>query len=283
MPILEGTQGGFKSTGVRFLVGDDWYCTITGDLVSKDTLQCHQGKWVAELDELGSLLRSTTQEQVKSYFSRPTDRYRPPYGKIPRDFKRQLVSIGTTNRWQYLTDETGARRQWPVRCERPADVKGISRDRDQIWAEAYVRFAKGEEWHVPADNVTLLAEFERQQEERFQEHPWQERIDRWLTDPAASVRRTQGVTVAAILSDCMGLMPREQGTREASTVSAILRRMKWKPGLRTRDGRARVTRWQPEAMPSAVEAPSGVRPTVEPATAAQTGFFDLDEERGVGQ
>lgn len=283
MPILEGSQGGFKSTGIRFLAGDDWYCTITGDLVSKDTLQSHNGKWIAELDELGSLLRTSTQEQVKSYFSRCVDRYRPPYGKIPRDYPRQVVTCGTTNRWQYLTDETGARRQWPVRCERACDISAIVRDREQIWAEAYARFAKGEPWHVPRENADLLAEFEREQDDRFQEHPWTERIERWLMDPAASVRRTLGVTVGAVLSECMALTARDQGTREATIVSAILRRLKWKPGARTRDGRARVTRWQPETMPTAVEAPSGVRPTVEPPAGEQGSFFDLDDDRDVGQ
>jgi putative DNA primase/helicase len=271
MPILEGEQGGFKSTGFRFLAGDEWYCTITGDLISKDTLQAQNGKWICELDELGALLKTASIEQVKGYMSRASDRYRAPYGRIPRDYPRSSVPIGSTNKDRYLTDETGARRFQPVRCVRPADLMAIRRDRDQLWAETYARFAAGETWHVPRDNEELNRVFREEADLRYQEHPWTERVERWLSDPMAPQRRTKGVTVSDILSDCIGLATREQDTRTAGYVGAILRRLQWVAGKRQHEGPTRVVRWQPSVMPRQVEQPSGTR------VGDQGNFFELDE------
>ena len=42
---------------------------------------------------------------------------------------------GSVNRGEYLADETGNRRFWPVKCG-VIDLEGLVADREQIWAEA---------------------------------------------------------------------------------------------------------------------------------------------------
>jgi RNA polymerase sigma factor (sigma-70 family) len=80
------------------------------------------------------------------------DVYRPPYARRSIAVPRQTVFIATTNEAEYLRDATGNRRFWPVRCGR-IDFDAVSRDRDQLWAEAVHFWQAGEAWHLTAEET----------------------------------------------------------------------------------------------------------------------------------
>ena len=48
---------------------------------------------------------------------------------------RRCVLAGTTNADDWIRDETGARRFWPIRCGE-IDIDLLKENRDQLWAES---------------------------------------------------------------------------------------------------------------------------------------------------
>jgi predicted P-loop ATPase len=66
---------------------------------------------------------------------------------------------------QYLSDETGERRNWPIRCRDKIDLDGFARVRDQLWAEAVQLFHAEHPWHLETPELEALATAE--QNKRF--------------------------------------------------------------------------------------------------------------------
>ena len=99
---------------------------------------------------------------------------------------RQCVFVGTTNADEYLSDSTGGRRFWPVRCT-SIDIDAIARDRDQLWAEAVAAYHAGETWWLDDDELRSAAEAE--QEQRRIADPWEAIIAAWLDNPTTQPDR----------------------------------------------------------------------------------------------
>lgn len=142
MLVLEGPQGSGKSTAILILAGDGNFSdqSIIG-LDQKVQGELLQGVWLYEVAELSGL-RHTDSNDLKSFLSRDTDRFRAAYARFTASNPRQVIFIGTTNDDTYLKDETGNRRFWPVRTGE-IDLEALRRDRDQIWAEAAHLEARG--------------------------------------------------------------------------------------------------------------------------------------------
>ena len=70
--------------------------------------------------------------------------------RFTKRFPRQCVFAGTTNSSEYLTDPSGNRRYWPMKLLDRVDVTALTRDRDQLWAEAVHLFKMGERWWLDA-------------------------------------------------------------------------------------------------------------------------------------
>lgn len=178
--ILEGPQGGRKSSALRCL-GGPFYSDEISDFGTKDAAMQTQGVWIIEVAELAAMLgRYTEIERVKSFVSRATDRFRPPYGAHVVESKRQCVFAGTVNGDQYLRDETGARRFWPVSVG-SIDLESLERDRDQLWAEAFVRYHRGASWWLDSGDLNSAAAEE--QANRFEGDPWLNPIESWTLAP----------------------------------------------------------------------------------------------------
>ncbi len=210
VPIIEGVQGARKSTAVRILF-DPWFTDEIADLGSKDASMQARGVWGIEISELDSMSRSETS-RVKAFISRTTDRFRPPYGSRIIEAPRSCVFWGTTNTDNYLKDETGGRRFWPIKAG-TIDVEGITKVRDQLWAEAVVLYDAKVPWWITKDKSH--AEADAEQRRRYVGDPWDEVI-------GVYVDGKNEVTVNSILSVVVGADHSRWGQAELNRVARVL-------------------------------------------------------------
>jgi predicted P-loop ATPase len=163
------TQGTDKSGAIRVMaVRDEWYAD---DLpLSADTrriIEFLRGKWIVEVPELVGM-RNAGSDQIKAQLSRQADRARLAWARLPVEAQRQNIFIGTIDKIKYLRDTAGNRRYWPVLVAR-FNLDALRRDRDQLWAEAASREAKGESIRL-APRLWPFAAAE--QEERLADDPY---------------------------------------------------------------------------------------------------------------
>lgn len=165
--ILEGEQYIGKSRALERLATINGCRYFTDEGVdfrgnNKDSLLKLQGKLVFEMPELASFRKAETDE-IKAFITRSVDEYRPPYGRKSAPRPRMFVMAGSVNPIAgYLTDPTGNRRYWPVKCGRKIDLDGLEHDKEQLWAEAVYRHKQKEQiWLEPLEHD--LAKLEQQE------------------------------------------------------------------------------------------------------------------------
>lgn len=221
MLILEGPQGVLKSTVCATLAGDEYFSDdLPEKLGDKDTKMHLRGKWLIEVAEMHAFNR-TEATQLKSWVSRRTEQYRPPYGGMEVSEPRQCVFIGTSNKDAYLRDETGGRRFWPVKCGE-IDIDALMADREQLFAEAVALYRNGTPWWPGR-------EFERdhikpEQDARYEDDAWHDPISDWINQNPSMTE----TTVAAVAAGALHLEKARLGMLEAKRIASILQMDGWK-------------------------------------------------------
>jgi putative DNA primase/helicase len=217
MLVLEGRQGKQKSEALRTLaIKDKWFTDRLSHIGGKDSIMETAGVLLVEIAEMEALAKASSSAS-KGFLTRRHDRFRPPYGKHPISIPRQCVFAGTINPvvGGYLKDPTGARRFWPVLCNGLIEIDrdGIERDRDQLWAEAVVRFKAGAKWWLETPELEALATAE--QALRFKVDAWQETIEEWLGE-------RKDTSIAEVLEHALGIAPQEVNRSAEMRVASIL-------------------------------------------------------------
>ena len=146
VPILVGKQGSGKSTAVDLLgLG---YSGLIKTFSGKEAIENIGGLWICEIGELSAVRKSKDIEEIKSFITTQSDKYRKPYAHYDEIIKRRCIFIGTTNSNAFLSDQTGNRRFFPVTVH--SDGKAIWKHIDDIkeyirqaWAEAVAQYHDG--------------------------------------------------------------------------------------------------------------------------------------------
>jgi putative DNA primase/helicase len=207
--LLEGPQGTRKSTALRVLAGDEWFADHISDLGSKDSRIELHGKWILEMSEMDRVRRGEL-ERVKAFLTARSDHFRVPYGRRADDVPRSCVFAASVNDETPLTDETGNRRFWPVRCG-TINIEALTQDRDQLWAEARLLHDEGAHWWL--DTQELIEAASREQDDRFAEGVWDDLILAWIDEPQQRYETDGGAQLPLEPFD---------STRERVTVTDVL-------------------------------------------------------------
>lgn len=221
--ILEGRQGSGKSTALQILAGPENHSD--NEILSLDTksqMEAMEGVWIYEIGEIAGL-RKAEIERTKAFASRHVDRGRMAYGRFSEARPRQLIFVGTTNESRYLRDLTGNRRFLPVKTAN-IDLEALRRDRDQLWAEAACREARGASILIPEE---LWAAAAVEQEERLEEDPWLENL-------AAVQGQAFGEEVRAfsngLLGETLGIPAERQHVGHTKRLAGLMRSLGWEAG-----------------------------------------------------
>lgn len=136
VPVLWGAQGVRKSTFIRILALN-WFGELTARFDDEQALAGQMaGCWIMELAELASMAKAQV-EDVKVFISALVTKVRLAYDRRVTTFPRQCVFMGSTNTLDFLKDETGNRRFWPIQVMVDSiDTEAFAAEVPQLWAEA---------------------------------------------------------------------------------------------------------------------------------------------------
>jgi putative DNA primase/helicase len=167
MVVFEGPQGSMKSSALQ-AIGGKWFGELNERPDSKDFVLALTGKILLEIAELDSFRRAESTT-IKRIITTQTDRIRKPYGKTMVEMPRACIFAGSTNEVDYLQDQTGGRRFWPIKCGK-IDLDKIKNFREQCFAEASYLYDQGEKWYVVPDSA------KEEQELRTQDDSWMDLV-----------------------------------------------------------------------------------------------------------
>lgn len=220
MLVLVGGQGIGKSTIIKKL-GGKWFSDSLDNLDGKEAGEHLQAAWIIEIAELSALKRSEIEE-IKKFLSKTEDKYRVAYDRVVSEFLRKCLFFGTTNNHDFLKDQTGNRRFFPVVVnieKRKFDVFKDLTDEviGQIWAEALHYYLNGEDIILP-EHVKKMAELV--QENHMQDDPRLGEIELFLENKNT-------VCTKEVWVECLKLDSAKMKPHDGTDISNLIQKLGW--------------------------------------------------------
>ncbi len=248
---LIGPQGSAKSEFIN-VMGGEWFSENLGRLDTNQAMENIQGVWLTEIAEMAALKKAEV-EIIKHFISKRKDEFRPAFGRRKQSFPRQNIFIGSANDDDFIKDQTGGRRFWPVNIIKSLFFKNrifnvLPKFRDQLWAEAVQAYLHDEPLHLPADIEEMA---EQVQAEHTEHDPWLDTINEYLetlrpakwaelglydrraylkgddTQPAGTIR-CEKVTSVEIWMECIEGDHRGMTGAIGRRINLIMKKLNWR-------------------------------------------------------
>jgi predicted P-loop ATPase len=234
-PVFVGDQYIGKSFAVASIAPDPQFFTeIRFDEQEDNLSRKMRGRLVAEFAELRGL-HSREMEAIKAFITRQYENWIPKYQEFATIFPRRLLFIGTTNKDEFLADDTGNRRWFPVKVYK-ADTDAIIKDRLQLWAEGKEIFNQQGIKHYYDMANNLASEIHQ---EYMMSDVWEDVIARWLdTDDAVAGKPStcDFLQVTRILSEALNVNSNNMRKIDAMRVASILKKLGYKKHVKRVNG-----------------------------------------------
>jgi predicted P-loop ATPase len=220
MLVLNGAQNAGKSSFAKWLASPipGMHCEEPIDPDSQLHNRMLASKWIWESGELASTTRRADVNALKSFLTKTECSFKIPYAKHLTTRQALASFVGTVNpdNLGYLVDTTGNRRYLSVNLESIDWAYRENIDIDQVWAQAYALFGRGEPWQPTAEEA-------KRRDELNQAHERADLVDDWIEkyfviDPTNRDWKMTAADIARVLREFGGA---KDGDRELATKIGI--------------------------------------------------------------
>ena len=160
-PLLIGRQGCGKTRFCKILLPPELRDYYNDKLNFKNEFDLNIALTSFALINIDEFDKTTNSQQIvlKYLLSSADLKFRPPYGKTIKQYRRYTSFIGTTNQMQPLVDPTGSRRFVCVGIPNGQNINFTDNlDHRQLYAQALYLFNKGERFWLEDDEIQTLIE-----------------------------------------------------------------------------------------------------------------------------
>ncbi|MBQ9655140.1 MAG: hypothetical protein IJV38_03855 [Prevotella sp.] len=160
-PLLIGRQGCGKTRFCKILLPPELRDYYNDKLNFKNEFDLNIALTSFALINIDEFDKTTSSQQIvlKYLLSSSDVKFRPPYGKTIKQYRRYTSFIGTTNQQQPLVDPTGSRRFVCVGVPAGKNIDFTDNlNHRQLYAQALHLFNKGERFWLEDDEIQTLIE-----------------------------------------------------------------------------------------------------------------------------
>ncbi len=208
--VIQGPQNWSKSRVIATLGGEFYRELNVSVTTEKDFYMAIQGVWIIEIPE-NDAFRKAHNSRTKAVISSTTDRFRPPYSRVVRDFPRRCIFVISTNEETVYEDPSGGSRFWPVKICHPGNVEYVQNTRDLLWGEATYRYLQGESyWEMPE-------QVEKEQERVRRHDEWESIISDYI-----ALNNIHEITITKIAKLALGIEAKDLHRHQQDRISNCL-------------------------------------------------------------